>query len=57
MSMTTVGSVAGGSPGHRAEERELRLFVAAEHAGVELEVLAHALGELGRRWRRRARRR
>ena len=32
---------------HRAEEGELRLFVAGEGAGVEREIAAHALGELG----------
>ena len=35
------------SAGHGAEERELRLFVAAEDAGVEVKVLAHTRGEVG----------
>ena len=47
MSITTVGSVGARTAGHRAEERELRLFVAAEHARVEPVVLAHARGERG----------
>ena len=33
--------------GHRAQERQLRLFLAAEHARVEAVVVAHARGELG----------
>jgi hypothetical protein len=36
-----------GSAGHGAEERELRLLLAAEDAGVQLKVVAHALGEVG----------
>ena len=52
-----VCAVVSGPAGHGAEERELRLFLAAEHARVELEVLAHALRRTRRRWRRRARRR
>ena len=46
MSITTVGSLSARAVGHRAEERELRLFVAAEHACVQAVVLAHARGEL-----------
>ena len=47
MSMTTVGSVGARAAGHRAEEGELRLFLAGEDAGVEAVVLAHARGEGG----------
>src|SRR5204863_65150 len=31
--------------GHRAEERQLRLFIAAQHARVEAELLTHPRGE------------
>ena len=57
MSMTTVGSEEAGAIVHRAEERELRLFLAGEHARVERELAPDPLGELGVRWRRRGRRR
>ncbi len=46
MSMTTVGWVGRWSSGHGAEEGELRLLVAAEHARVEVVVVAHLGGEL-----------
>ncbi len=50
------GRLGGGvAAGHRAEERELGLFVAAEHASVERVVVADVGGELARRWTRRAR--
>ncbi len=52
------GGLDGGlAVAHRAQERELGLFVAGERAGVEPIVPAHALGEGAPRWRRRARRR
>ena len=41
------GRLDGGeTPGHRAEERQLRLFVAAQHFRVERELAADPLGEL-----------
>ena len=55
MSMTTVGSVGAGRAGHRAEERELRLFGAGEHAGVETDSPRARARRRRRRWRRRAR--
>jgi len=45
MSITTVGARALGAPGHRAEKRELCLFLATEHVRVETVVGAYAFGK------------
>ncbi len=40
------GVIGAGLAGHRAEERELRLFLALENTSVKSVLVAQALGEL-----------
>ena len=56
MSITSVGVRRPGRARWWRQEGEPRLLVAGEHVGLEAVAVAHLLGELARRWRRRARR-